>query len=220
MNIKDAIKSRISVRGYLSKPVPQEIIKEILELSLKSPSAVNTQPWEFTVVTGEILNNIKGENIEYFLKGAPTHDRTSVYSGIYKKRRVELAIDIFGLMNIEREEHEKRLEWTKRGFRFFDAPAAIIISVDKSLEGSWALFDIGVIAQTICLSAMSYGLGTCIEDQGVMYPEVIKKHANIPEDKEIIIGIALGYPDPEFPANKLRSRREPLENITTWLGFE
>lgn len=219
MNIKEAITSRISVRGYLLKPVPQEIIKEILELSLKSPSAVNTQPWEFTVVTGEILNNIRKENIECFLKDTPVHDRTSPYTGIYRQRRVELAVDIFKLMDIQREDMENRLEWTKRGFRFFDAPAAIIISVDKSLEGSWALFDVGAIAQTICLAAMSYGLGTCIEDQGVMYPEVIRKYANIPDDKEIIIGIAIGYPDPEFPANKLRSRRESLDNITTWLGF-
>ncbi len=219
MNIADAIKSRISVRGYLPKAVPQELIKEILELSLKSPSAVNTQPWEFTIVTGPVLENIGRDNIESFLEDKPARDRSVAYDGIYKQRRVELAIDIFKLMGIEREDREKRLAWTKKGFRFYDAPAAIIISRDKSLAGSWSLFDMGAIAQTICLAAKSYGLGTCIEDQGVMFPEVIRKHTHIPEEKEIIIGIAIGYPDPDFPANKLLSRREDINKVTNWLGF-
>jgi hypothetical protein len=48
---------------------------------------------------------------------------------------------------------------------------------------------------------MHYGLGTCIQDQGVMYPEVLRKLCNIPETKQIIIAIAIGYPNWDFPAN-------------------
>ncbi|KUG03369.1 hypothetical protein ASZ90_019157 [hydrocarbon metagenome] len=218
MDILSAIKSRRSIRSYLPNPVPQEVINEILEVSLRAPSAVNNQPWEFTVVTGETLAKIKQDNVESFLTGAPTSDR-SLYKGIYKQRQAELAMDIFALMEIKRDERDKRLEWSKRGFRFFDAPTAIIISADKTLRGSWAMFDIGAVAQTICLAAMNYGVATCIEDQGTAYHEVIREHTGIPESKEIIIGIALGYPDSDFPANTLITRRESLDNITTWLGY-
>lgn len=83
----------------------------------------------------------------------------------------------------------------ERGFRYFDAPAAIIILVDKSLTENGPLLDIGAVIQTICLAALNYGLGTCIEDQGVMYPEVLRELAGIPESKRIIISIAIGYPD-------------------------
>ena len=107
----------------------------------------------------------------------------------------------------------------QRGFRFFDAPAAIVISMDKSLDGTLALFDIGTIAQTICLVAFNHGLGTCIEGQGIMFPEVIRKHTNISAAKDIIMGIAIGYPDWGLPANDIKSDREPLDNITSWLGF-
>jgi len=71
--------------------------------------------------------------------------------------------------------------------------------------------------QNICLAALHWGLGTCIEDQGVLYPEVVRKYTGIPASKRLIIAIAMGYPDPDFPANRIRSEREPAENLTTWV---
>ncbi|NPV91355.1 MAG: nitroreductase [Firmicutes bacterium] len=219
MDILDAIKSRRSIRSFLPEPVPRGVIREILDAAIWAPSALNTQPWEFTVVGGEVLAGIKQGNIEKLLSGAVIHSPRTAYEGIYRQRRIELAKDLFQLMDIKREDGEKRAAWLQRGYRFFDAPAAIIISVDKSLEGTWSLFDIGTVSQAICLAALEYGLGTCIEDQGVQFPEVIRKHTGLPENKEIVIGIAIGYPDPMFPANTLISRREPLDGITAWLGF-
>jgi nitroreductase len=88
------------------------------------------------------------------------------------------------------------------------------------LNESNPLLDIGSLMQSICLAALHYGIGTCIEDQGVMYPEVLRKFAGIPESKRIIISIAVGYPDWDFPANKVKSNQESLDNITTWVGFK
>jgi hypothetical protein len=107
----------------------------------------------------------------------------------------------------------------QRGFRFFDAPAAIILSVDKSLDES-CLLDIGTISQTICLTALNYGLSTCIEDQGIMFPEVVRKFTHIPDSERIILSIAIGYPDWSLPANKLESKREPIGSTITWCGFD
>ena len=78
---------------------------------------------------------------------------------------------------------------------------------------------LGAAMQNICLAATSFGLGTCIEDQGVLYPEVIREFAEIPDSKRIVISIAIGYPDPEFPANQLKSNRESSENLTKWIGL-
>jgi hypothetical protein len=74
--------------------------------------------------------------------------------------------------------------------------------------------------QSICLAALSHGLGTCIEDQAAMYPRVMRDFAGIPESKRIVISIAIGYPDWDFPANKVESAREPIDTITRWCGFE
>ena len=222
MDVIDAIRARKSIRGFRPDPVPKEVLREVLDIAARSPSSLNTQPWEITVVTGEVLDNIRRANVEMLASGAVPHLEVpgKPFEGIYRQRQVDLAIQIFQLMGIAREDKEKRAEWMQRGFRFFDAPAAIILSVDRSLDESPPLFDIGAISQTICLAALNYGLGTCIEDQGIMFPEVVRKYTGIPESKRIIVSIAIGYPDWGFPANKLESKREPVESITTWLGFE
>jgi len=110
-------------------------------------------------------------------------------------------------------------QWLDLGFRFFDAPAAMIIVVDESIIERAPLLDIGAVMQSICLAALHHGLGTCIEDQGAMYPDVLRRFAGIPESKKIMVSIAVGYPDWQFPANKVESARESLDAITTWCGF-
>lgn len=220
MDLIDAIKTRKSIRGYKPDPVPKEVLEEILEVSIRAPSAMNTQPWEITIVAGEALEQIKQANIEKFDAGERPHSHggRGAYSGTYRERQVALAIQLFQLMNITREDKAGRTEWMKRGFRFFDAPAAIILSVDQSL-GESAEFDIGTITQTIALMAVSHGLGTCIQDQGVMYPDVIRKLTGIPDSNRIVICLSIGYPDWDFPANKVQSEREPVKNNTTWCGL-
>lgn len=223
MNIMEAIKKRKSIRGFTSEPVSKDMIREILEAAGRAPSAMNTQPWEFTVIGGDILDKIKSAIIEKLRAGAPAHPEHLVVGwpmdSIYRQRQVELAKNIFRLMDIKREDKDKRMEWLERGFRFFDAPCAIIITTDKILAESTPLMDIGAVMQNICLAALDHGLGTCIEDQGVMYPEVLRELADISENRRIMIGIAIGHSDPDFPANSLESDRELVDGITQWVGF-
>lgn len=223
VDIITAINSRKSIRKFKPDPVPKEILVDILEAACRAPSAMNTQAWEFIVITGELLNNIRFEIVEKLNSGEPVKPDHEVVSwshdSIFRRRQVDLAKSLFKLMDIQREDTEKRTNWLKRGFRFFDAPVGIILLTDKSLSKEGPLLYIGAAMQNLCLAALNYKLGTCIEDQAVLYPEVLRKHANIPDTKRIVIAIAIGYPDWNFPANELISTREPLENNTTSLGF-
>jgi len=224
MDVIEAVKKRKSIRGYKPVPVPKEVLEQILEVASHAPSAMNTQPWEFTVLTGDVLENVRRSNVELLHSGAPPSPEHVVVSwptdSIYRQRQVNLAKQLFQLMDIPREDKGKRARWLERGFRYFDAPTVIIISTDRCLSESGPLLDIGAVIQTICLTALHFGLGTCIEDQGTMYPEVLRKYAHIPESKRIIMAITIGYPDWDFPANKVETEREPIKNITTWLGFD
>lgn len=222
MDIREAIRTRKSIRGYKPDPVSREILREILEVATRSPSGNNVQPWEITVVSGDVLNKMRQANLEMTLAGAPPSPELpfTAYEDKYKQRQVEIGIELFKLMGIAREDREKRAEWLKRGDRYFDAPAAIILSVDRSLKGHRALLDVGALLQTICLTALSYGLGTCIMGQGINHPEVVRKFTPINESKQILMCITIGYPDLNFPANKIESRREPLDNVVTWCGFD
>ncbi|MBR2620247.1 MAG: nitroreductase family protein [Firmicutes bacterium] len=107
----------------------------------------------------------------------------------------------------------------QRGFTFFDAPCAVIMYMDEKLDEAACRFDMGCAAQNICLAAMEHGLGTCVENQAIMYQKALKNYLGL-EGKRFVVGIAMGYEDPEFAANEVRSEREELENITKWFGFE
>ncbi len=173
-------------------------------------------------MAGDVLENIKKANVEALTSGEPpSPDITpKPYEGIYRKRQVAVGIQIFELMDIPREDKEKRNVWMQRGFRFFDAPAAFILAADRFIEPTRAASDIGGLAQTICLASLNYGLGTCIASQGVLFSDVVRRFTGIPESKRIYWCIAIGYPDWDFPANKVQTERESLDFHTNWLGFD
>jgi len=224
VNIIETIKTRKSIRDFKADPVPKHVIKEILQTAIRAPSAENSQPWEFTIIAGDILDKIRTANIEKLKSKAPPHpdllSKGLPRDSVYRRRQIEIAKQLFGLMDISREDMEKRNRWMELGFRYFNAPAAIIIFVDRSLPYPRPIFDIGAVTQNICLAALHFGLGTCIANQGITYPEVLHEYAGIPESKRIVISIAIGYPNWDFPANSVVSNREPVENITNWVGFD
>jgi len=224
MDVLEAIRKRKSIRGFKPDPLSRQVLAEILETACRTPSPMNTQPWEFFVLTGPVLDAVKARNRENFRAGVPPQPEHPVVGwprdSVYRKRQVELARELFRLMEIPRDDRERKMEWMERGFRYFDAPAAVIVVADRSLSETGPLFDVGAVMQTLCLAALPYGLGTCIEDQGVMYPQDLRRLAAIPDSKRIMMAVAIGYPDPAFPANRLETGREPLENICTWVGFD
>jgi nitroreductase len=224
MEILKAIAERKSIRAFKPDPVSKDVLKKILEISCRAPSSVNQQPWEFAVIAGEPLEELKRLNIDKTLAGTPAQrdypPEERPKDSVYRQRQVSLAMEIFALMGIEREDRGKRLDWLLRGLRYFDAPAAIIIYTDRCLCQTGPLLDIGALMQNICLAALVFGLGTCIENQGIQYSDAMREYIGIPETKRIAVSIAIGYPDWDFPANRLTTPRESVENITLWRGFE
>jgi nitroreductase len=224
MDLLDAITARKSIRAFRPDPVPQSVLRALLEAAIRAPSSMNTQPWEFFVVGGEPLARIKSENLARLAAGEaprPEHAVTGwPRESVFRERQVALARQIFELMEIRRGDTEKRSQWLARGFRFFDAPTAIIVCTDGQLTPDGPLIDIGAVVQTLCLAALAFELGTCIEDQGIAYPEIVRAAAGIPAHKRIVTSVAVGYPDWDFPANRLASARAPVAAVTRWCGFD
>jgi len=220
MDVIEAIRKRHSVRAFKKDPVPEAVLREILGASLRAPSWTNIQPWEFTVVGGSVMDEVRRT-----LDHAERSGLSSVpdipwptLPDVYNSRRRELGLSIYKVKNISREDTLKRQEWAIAGLRFFDAPNGIVFYHDKGLD-RWALLDIGLIMQNVMLAALNYGLGTCPETTVARFPQVLRGLLNIPESKIIVCGIAIGYPVEEDPVNHFVSPREPLEKVSTWLGF-
>jgi nitroreductase len=123
VDLVEAIKSRKSIRGYKPDPVPEKVLEELLDVGRWSPSGVNAQSWEFVVLTGEVLEAVKRANVEQMDMGVEGHPDMGqpALTGPYRERQVTLGREIFRLLDIGREDRDKRVEWTKTGMRFFDA---------------------------------------------------------------------------------------------------
>jgi len=223
MEFSELIKARKSIRGYQQKPVPREVIEEIIEVAKWSPSSMNTQPWYVHVITGAPLDLIRQGNTSNMLKGIPPKrdfPMKESFEGIHRKRQVDIAVQLFDAMGIAREDKERRTDWVMRGFRQFDAPVSLVLTYDKYLEpAAISQFDLGALSHALVLAAWERGLGTVINGQGIMQSAVVREHAGIPDDQNIMICIAMGYPDENFVANSVKAVCEDKTNFVRYVGF-
>jgi len=220
MDIIEAINSRYSVRSFKPDPVPRKVLEELLTVAQRSPSWANTQTWEFAVVGGEAMKDLR-ETLAS--RAFAQNDRGAdipypEWTGKYKERRSSNGHRLYDLMGIQRDDVEQQLNWFVSMYRFFDAPNAIYIYCEKGVS-NWVIFNCGLVAQTISLAALSYGLGSIMLAAGVSYPDTVRQKLNIPDSKQIIIAMAIGYPDPGVKVNTFRTERVPLSEICTWHGF-
>lgn len=222
MSLTEAMVSRKSIRGFLSTPVAKADLARIIELAIQSPSASNAQPWELAVVTGSPLAELNARAVALREAGAPINPDVAPADlfGDYLQRRREVGIQVFKLLGIDRHDLAGREEWNRKALRFFDAPVGIVIYTDDALERARTDFDLGLLTEALCLAAMCFGLGTCIDQQALSYPELIREITGVPQGSRLTAAVAVGYPDWDFPANKLDSTREPVDAVTSWHGFE
>ena len=224
MKFDDVILGRRSTRGYKTKPVDKKLLKEILSLAMRSPSSMNTQPWNFYVISGKPLDKIREGNTERNLAGVP-HSREfrigEPFQGEHRERQIGVAKQLFSAMKIAREDKDARQDWVLRGFRQFDAPVCIIITYDKILSDSDdTAFDCGAVTTALVNAAWSRGLGAVINSQGIMQSPVVRECAGIAADQVIMKAIALGWPDETFPANRVVSERKTVDEAATFVGFD
>ncbi|MBP8183370.1 MAG: nitroreductase family protein, partial [Rhodoferax sp.] len=107
MEFTPLIHARKSIRGYQKKPVPREVIEEIIEVAKWAPSSMNTQPWRVHVITGEPLNRIREGNTRNMVAGVPPKrdfPMKEAYEGVHRKRQIDIAVQLFDAMGIARDD--------------------------------------------------------------------------------------------------------------------
>ncbi len=221
MNVLEAINKRQSIRAFKPDPVPQDILKKIVEGALRSPSASNSQPWELAVVSGAKLEEIKQAFVENSSKVLPNLDIpiSLNYPEPWRSRRSAVMAGVLDKMGVAREDKLKRAEFQHHGFRFWGAPACIYIMIEKSfyqeesIANAYNIFDSGLVSQDILLLATEYGLGSIPAILPVLYPDILRKLLNLPVSKLFVLGIPVGYPDWSHGANQFRTERLPLDQV-------
>lgn len=216
-----AIKGRRSIRKFTSQEIPKELIADVLDTARWSPSWGNTQPWDLYVLTGRALAKFKEMNLSQTLSGAAAASDVPMltdWPDAMKARYRQLGKVVLGVQGIKREDAAGRDQYYKEMISVFDAPCLIFTCISRDNLVEYQMLDIGLIAQTICLSAYDKGLGTCLLAAAAWHPAEIRKIAAIPDDKKIVVGIAMGYPDASFPLNQFERERAALDEIVHWVS--
>jgi nitroreductase len=216
MDLIKAIQERKSIRAFKQGPISKERIEEVLNLALHAPSAINLQPWEFVVVVGEERERLSRRLIKAYREKQISCGPNAVKplpKSIRKRgaKTLEAMTPFFNEMGVQSNQ------FTNEGScNFYGAPVAIIICLDDAFSKAHFV-DIGVVLGYFVLAAHELGLATCPIGLITAYEDEIKDALNIPENKKVVIGIALGHPDSESPINRFKSYRENLETFVRWI---
>lgn len=209
MNTIDAIIERRSTRAFLDTPIEKEKLDKIFEAAQRSPSWANTQPWEAFVASGETLERIKAGFKEKHENKAEINletPRPKEWSDLAKRRVSEIRPSLIRICGEEAADQFAPLNQA-----MFNAPTVIFLCIDKVMT-EWAMYDIGAYAQNIMLAAEELGLATIPAIQLLLFPDVLRKEMDIPENLKFTIGIAIGYEDKENRINDFVSERDPISN--------
>src|SRR5215469_2824636 len=214
MSVLDqAILERYSTRMFLPRPVPREVIEEALALAQHAPSNSNIQPWRMVFVSGTARNRLKDALFAVADHEAP---HIPALPTAFEHYRYELGAAVYGAMGITIADTARHAAAVMRNFDFFGAPLAGIVSMHRDLGPADAV-SVGMYLQTLMLALTARGLGTCVEVSVAGYPDVVRAELNLAPEFTIICGLAVGYPDTEFPANNLRIGRDPVEKHVVFL---
>jgi nitroreductase len=216
MDILTVIEERKSIRAFKPDPVPKETLEEILRLAIHAPSAINLQPWEFHVVMGEEKDRLSRRLVKAYREKQISCGPSTVkpLPKTFGKRGFKT---LQGMNPFFEEMKVSSDRFINEGScNFYGAPVAVLIFRDDSFSKA-AFVDIGIALGYFVLAAHASGLGTCPIGLINAYEEEIKDLFNIPENKNLVVGIALGYPDRESPINRFKSYREPLEKVVKWI---
>jgi len=223
MNVYDAVASRRSVREFLDKPVPPDVIRRVLQAAVRAPSGGNLQPWHVSVVGGEPLARLKavmrervreapgGEGSEYDI-----YPRELVEP--YRTRRFQVGEAMYGHLGIPREDKAARREWFARNYQFFGAPLALFCTVDRRMgPPQWS--DLGMMLQSLMLLLRAEGLDSCPQECWAIYPKTIGDFIELPAERMLFTGMAIGYADRSRAIDALVTPRAPLDEVAQFIGI-
>ena len=212
---------RRSVRGFTQQPVADELLHAVLQEARRAPSGANLQPGYFWQVAGDLRGQLSTRLQQAYEAGAQEAEDYGYFPRplpmSLRKRQVAAAQALYGALGVERGDAAGRAQQFGRNFRFFDAPVALIITIDSGF-GPGGYMDLGMAIYGLMLAAQSRGLATCAIGAMASYPSLIRDTLQLPAGQTVVCGMALGYEDAAAPINQTVTARAPLADYFTRLG--
>lgn len=212
-DLDDTIRQRRSTRMFLPEPVPRHLVEESLELAVRAPSNSNVQPWRVVFTSGAARARLVAALLD---KARAEPPKVPQLPPAFAHLRRELGAKVYGSMGIARHDSAGRQEAVLRNWEFFRAPLGAVVYMHQDLDHVDSMA-VGMFLQNLLLALTARGLGTCVQVSIAGYPDIVREQLGIAPDMRILCGLAVGYPDPDFPANSLRIGRDTVDQHVVFL---
>jgi nitroreductase len=217
----NTVKSRRSIRAFLPTPVADEVLHELLQSARQAPSGANLQPGMFYAVQGAVRAALCDDLVQAFRAGQQELEDYAYFPrpmpSVLRRRQVAAARALYGALQIERDDRAGRDQQFERNFRFFDAPVALVVTIDRDF-GSGGYMDLGMALYGLMLAAHARGLATCAVGALASYPSLIRRHLGLDDKSVVVCGMALGYADEDAPVNRTVTTRCALDEYFRVIG--
>jgi nitroreductase len=220
MDVYEAVRSRRAVRAFTDRPVPREVLEQVLGGAAWAPSGSNLQPWNIFVVTGAPLADLKKRCAERLAAGdgwdEPEYEMyPAALKSPYQERRDEFGRQRYSALGIARDDWEARHRAAADNWAAFGAPVALFCYVDRGMfRPQWS--DLGMYLQTVMLLLRAEGLHSCPQVMWTMYRTTVSETVGAPDTHHLLCGLAIGYERDNAP--RARTDRAPLTETVTFIG--
>lgn len=225
--IDAAIKSRMSTRAFVPRPVAVETITGILRLAARLAPGGHVPPWKVHVLRGASRTSLceKVCAAHDAAKADPAllahyREEYDYYPGKwaspYLDRRRENGWGLYGLLGIGKTDKDKMHAQHHRNYLFFDAPVGLIFTAHRAQLCS-SMVHYGMFLQGIMIASRVQGLHTCPQAAWNGFARIILPHVGARADEVLVCGMALGYADEAAPVNSFHTPRLPVAEFTRWM---
>ncbi len=216
MELSEIVKARRSVRAFRSEPVPRQKVEELLGMAVRAPSAINLQPWEVTVVMDEERERLSRRLLKSYrekqIQCSPGNVKP--LAQVFTARGVASFVGMKPYLDEVGSDFNTYIN--EGSCNFYGAPVAAIVCIDNAFSKA-RLVDIGIFLGYLVLAAHDMGLSTCPIGLIAAYDDEVKDALNIAENKDVVIGVAIGCPDDSHPVNRFVSPRDGIDKIVRWI---
>ncbi|WP_431271006.1 nitroreductase [Dankookia sp. P2] len=212
------LRRRASCRGFRAEPVPRPVIVRILEMAQRTASWTNSQPWQVEILGGAALERFCAALHAHAASGAaPTPDIPfpREYRGVYRDRRRDTGFGLYAALGIARDDMAARQRQALENFRAFGAPHLALVTTDEAL-GAYGAVDCGGWVANFMLAAESLGVASIAQAAIAGHAGFVRGLLGLPEDRQLVCGVAFGFADPAHPANAFRTGRAGLDQAVSW----
>ena len=223
ISVSDALQKRRSIRAFTSKPVDQNLLKQLVQKAQRAPSGGNLQPWQAVIITGDKWDEVKQAVAARIAMGSEGHQpEYDIYpKGLtepWESRRFGVGEGLYASLEIPRDDKMGRLQQFMENYRGFGAPVMLFLHCSR-IMGSPQWSDMGMWLQSLMLLAVEAGLSTCPQECWAMYGKTVRDVLGLDDDQILFTGLAIGYADENAPVNNWSVPRADLNEVIDWQGF-